>query len=440
MKRLHIAMVAPAWLTVPAQGYGGTESVIDNLCRGLDETGVHVEFFGVEGSRTPAQRYHWTYQTEQYEHLNDPMFDAASIPLAHLLECLERIQRRGKFDLIHDHNTLFGPAVFAGRDDLPPVLHTLHGAFSSPERLAQGWNDTDPMFTALAKSKKLYFNAISRSQANLAPMPLRKRIVAAIHHGIDVASHRVYTQKDGYFVNVGRIAADKGIHVAADVAARLGSSLKLGGVVAGMCDVAQIKAELGAAASRFAKKADFAYFRDYVAPQWTAGAIDYLGPVGGQAKDELIGRAKAFLMPVQWDEPFGVAVLDALVVGTPVVAMRRGSMPEIIEHGVNGFLANTPEEFARYAARVDEIDPAACRRSVEERFSYQVMTRHYLDTYERVVARHAPTPALSLKSSPLGMPYAGQAFYEKLSKAASKTKQALSEDLSDEFIGPQDNR
>lgn len=423
MKQLKIAMMAPPWLTVPAHHYGGTESVIDNLCRGLAEAGVHVEFFGVEGSRTPAARHHWTYHEEHYNQVGGAMFDSAAIPATHVLAALDRIRRQGDFDLIHDHNSLFGPMILAGRTDLPPVLHTLHGPFATPDRLSQGQIDTDAFYGIVAKADNVYFNAISHAQAAQAPGPMQRKIVAAIHHGINPASHPVYPHKQDYVVNVGRISAEKGIHVAAEVSEAVGLSLKLGGVVAGVGNPAELTRALAEPTPRLDHDPDFQYFRDKVEPWVQRGVVEYVGSVGGAIKDDLLGRARAFVMAIQWDEPFGVAVIDALVCGTPVVALRRGSMPEIIQHGVNGFLADTPEELAMYLRRVDEIDPLVCRRTIEERFTYRTMSDQYLAVYHKLAGRTQALPtARSFRIVSQLLPAApGTGFYEQV-RPATKTK------------------
>lgn len=416
MKKLTIAMVAPPWLTVPATGYGGTESVIDHLCRGLYDAGVRVDFYGVEGSTTPARRHYWTYANEQYDKLTNGLDDPSPIPLTHLMQVVEQVQRRGGYDLIHDHNNFFGPVVLANHAGLPPVLHTLHGPFVTTERRNQGFIDSESLYTLLSHNDRLYFNAISRAQADQAPVSLRKKIVAVIHHGIDVAGRTMAETKDDYFVTVGRIAAEKNTGLAAKLCAKLGVPFKIAGVVGGIDNPRELTRAL-ADSQQTGRIADLAYFRDNVVPHLKSGQIEYVGSVAGTAKDQLIGRAKAFLMPIAWDEPFGVAIIDALVCGTPVVAMNRGSMPEIIEHGVNGFLADTPEEFAHYMLRVGEIDPTDCRRSVEEKFSYQFMAQRYAATYERIIKRHA---SVSRPVSLLPTWRPQPAFYEKLTKDRRK--------------------
>jgi glycosyltransferase involved in cell wall biosynthesis len=393
--------------------------MIHNLCRGLREAGVSVELFAIKGSTAPASRYYWTHKEEQYHHLTGQMYDAASIPMTHMLASIDRIRRSGDFDVIHDHNTLFGPSMLGGRPDLPPVLHTLHTPFSDPDWIQAGHVDTMPLYEQLGRNDRLYFNGISRSQLSQAPSSLRRRIVGAIHHGIDPSEHQVITKKSDYFVNVGRISEDKGIDVAVRACAEMGAKFKIAGIVPGVGgNPAVVDRELARPKRGHVMHPDFEYYRDEVAPYLKAGLIEYVGSIFGRAKDELIGRARAFLMPIQWEEPFGVAVLDALVCGTPVVAMRRGSMPEIIEHGVNGFLADTPEQFKEYMTRASEIDPLNCRRSVEERFSYRVMTQQYVSAYQRLAARHAQQPALLRR----GLVRRDFAFYERLPKAITKPK------------------
>jgi glycosyltransferase involved in cell wall biosynthesis len=330
---------------------------------------------------------------------------------------LRLIKQAGNFDLIHDHNHLIGPALIASSVGLPPALHTLHGPFATADRMEQGLVDCTPAFGELARSSQVHYNGISEAQLRSVPQAMRPRIVGAIHHGIDPTLHLFQRRKGDYFVNVGRMAAEKGIATAARLAAKMGAKLKLGGVVAGITGPAQLAAELSQADSDYQKFADFVYFRDQVAPQMQTGTVEYVGAVAGLTKDRLIGGAKAFLMPIEWEEPFGVAIIDALVCGTPVVAMRRGSLPEIIEHGVNGFLADNEEEFAYYMTKVDEIDPAACRRSVEQRFSYRAMAGNYLTHYKRLIGRQSEVPvALPAKRR--------FAFYERLTKPAEDVDQA----------------
>lgn len=388
-KSVKVAMIAPPWLKVPAGGYGGVEAVIDDLCRGLNELGVQVELFAVGGSTAVADRKHWHHEDEQFKHFMEPMYDTAAIPMAHLLDSLDQIRMAGDFDIIHDHNNLFGPALLRDRPDLPPVLHTLHWTLRL-DPLREGNVDTAKFYDLLGRGRRLFFNGISNSQVSAATLRLRSRVVGVVHHGIDLGKHTLTIRKENYYATVGRLSPVKGIGLAAAICKEIGADFRIAGQVGGLNDARKLEQTLRED-PRGSGHPDLAYYVEEVAPHLVPGHIEYVGAVSGQAWDELVGRAKAFLMPIQWDEPFGVAVIEALACGTPVVAMRRGSMSEIIEHGVNGFLADSPEEFREYMGRVNEIDPMDCRRTVEERFSYQQMSRQYLKLYRSVLSR-VPVP------------------------------------------------
>jgi len=391
------------------------EAVIDDLCRGLRELGVRVELFAVGGSRAMADKYHWHHEDEQFKHFMQPMYDAAAIPAAHLLDSIDKIRLEGDFDIIHDHNNLFGPALLRDRADLPPVLHTLHWTLRL-DALREGNVGTAQYYDLLARGRRLFFNGISRSQVAAATLRLRSRVIGVVHHGIDVGKRTLTVRKENYFVTVGRLSPVKGIALAAAICREMGADFKIAGQVGGISEVGQLEQALKDD-PRGTSHPDLAYYVEQVAPRLVPGHIEYVGGVSGQAWGELVGRAKAFLMPIQWDEPFGVAVIEALACGTPVVAMRRGSMAEIIEHGVNGFLADSPEEFMEYMGRVEEIDPMECRRSAEERFTYQQMSRQYVKLYRAVLGRipvpvSLPTPiskALGGKVPRLGTRYGATA-------------------------------
>jgi glycosyltransferase involved in cell wall biosynthesis len=163
--------------------------------------------------------------------------------------------------------------------------------------------------------------------------------------------------------------------------------LIMAGPVAGVGAPPELAAALADPASPLRGYGDVRHYLDAVQPFEDGERIRWVGTVGGPAKDELVGRARALLMPISWEEPGATAAIEALACGTPVIATRRGALPEIIEHGVNGFLADDEAELAHYMQRTGEIDPAACRRSVTERFSSQVMATGYLRLYREVLAR-----------------------------------------------------
>ena len=160
----------------------------------------------------------------------------------------------------------------------------------------------------------------------------------------------------------------------------------MAGVVAGITSTAQLVLELANPLSNFRSNGDFQYYSNYIWPATVSNRnIRYVGNLKGKRKLNFFARAKALLFPIDWEEPFGMVMIESLACGTPVVAMRRGSTPEIIEHGVNGFLATTAKEFKGYMQRVGEIDPANCRQTVEKRFSTQTMAKNYLDRYRSIL-------------------------------------------------------
>ena len=162
----------------------------------------------------------------------------------------------------------------------------------------------------------------------------------------------------------------------------------MAGTVAGIGSNRKLLFELSNPLSNYRSNLEFRYYSDKILPHVLRNPrITYSGNLSGQRKMKFISEAKALLFPIDWEEPFGMAVIEALACGTPVVAMNRGAMPEIIEHGVTGFLANNEAEFCEYMARVDEIDPAACRLAVERKFSADAMASAYVERYHEVIDR-----------------------------------------------------
>ena len=276
--------------------------------------------------------------------------------------------------------------------NLPPVLHTLHEPFTNPRLIERGIPDNRMLFKELKYAKGIYFNGISESQLSTAPKDLDSRILEVIPNGVDLNDYKFRIKKEDYFLSVGRISPDKGQATAAKLCSELGVPLKLAGTIGGdITSTKQAEAEMkNPTKLSLNNNPYFEYFRNDVYPYLKKGKIEYIGTVFGTPKKELFAKAKAFLAPITWEEPFGISLIDALASGTPVVAYRRGAFPEIIEHGRNGFLADTEKEFKEYMQRVDEIDPQECRKSVEEKFSSDAMADRYVELYERVIELSQP--------------------------------------------------
>jgi glycosyltransferase involved in cell wall biosynthesis len=238
----------------------------------------------------------------------------------------------------------------------------------------------------------LFIVPISKSLVRDAPRQLKPIILKHVHNGVDPRRFPFVADKSDYFITLGRFSPDKGWAIAARICSRLGCRLRLAGIVGNMKRPKQVLMELTNPLSPHRNLADFKYFNHEVFPYLEEGLIEYVGDLAGQNKLDFIGHARALLFPVQWDEPFGMVAIEALACGTPVVAMARGALPEIIEHGVNGFLAHDEAEFEHYMQRIDEIDPRACRKSVEDKFSARHMAEEYLRRFEQVLRlRHGAT-------------------------------------------------
>ena len=336
---MRIAQIAPPWLPVPPAGYGGVENVIAVLVDGLVERGHDVTLFASGGSATKArlQAYH-----------EQPLGTACQVssPLVGLPHVLAAHARAQEFDIVHDHTFPFGPAIGMLRER-PPVLHTVHTALA---------RHAVPIYELV--NRRLPLVAVSAAQAEACP---HVRFVATIHNGIALRDFRMRATKGDYMFFLGRMSPDKGVHLAVEAARLLGRPLLI--------------------AAKMQNPEEIGYFETRVKPLLTSETI-FLGEVGAREKADLLARAACTLVPIQWDEPFGLVMVESLACGTPVVAFDFGAAPEIVDHGVTGYLARDFEEFVRLAARVGELDPKACRQAAEGRFAAERMVDAYVRLYE----------------------------------------------------------
>jgi glycosyltransferase involved in cell wall biosynthesis len=393
MSRLRVAMIAPPWLKIPAEGYGGVEVVIDGLVKALESHDIDVEVFGVGGKSLHGAKMHSVTATEQFDHILKPMYDF-TLPIAsyHVLESLDRIVADGKFDVIHDHNYYLGPSVLAWATrshDVPPAIHTIHGPPLSTDRSVHaGIPDNRPFWRSIAGNHHCYFVSISDAMKGTMPREISDHLLPTVHNAVD-ASMFPYVGPEGkknHFITFARFAEEKGQHIAVKICAKKKYRLRMAGPVATINTNRKLMLEIANPMSKYRNDRDFKYYSDEILPRVLRNPrITYSGGLGGKQKLAFLSHAKALLFPITWDEPFGMAVIEALACGTPVIAMNRGAMPEIIEHGVNGFLANNEEEFAAYMDRIDEIDPAECRASVERKFSASAMADAYAERYRQVI-------------------------------------------------------
>lgn len=383
-------MIAPPWLPIPPEGYGGIENVLAGLVPELIKLGVEVELFSTGDSKIKATKKHWLYKTGQYDQIHKPQYDVLPITIAHLQHALNIIKEDGGFDIIHDHNGFIGPLLFYNvHSGFPPVVHTLHGPpFTTPDRLKMGIPDNSLMWKQFKNPNGLHIVPISEALAKTAPANLKKQMMPAVHNAVSASDFPFSDKKENYFITLARFHPEKGQHIAVRACEELGENLKMAGGVNNIASPKKLILELGNPLSEYRADIAFRYFSDNIFPHLEPGSIEHLGEVQGERKLNLIKKAKALLFPIQWDEPFGMAPIEALACGTPVITMARGALPEIIEHGVNGFLAKNGKEFKRYMTRIGEIDPAACRESVENKFSAQTMAERYLEHYKTIIKTH----------------------------------------------------
>ncbi|HOJ52380.1 MAG TPA: glycosyltransferase [Syntrophales bacterium] len=333
---MRVAMLSPiAWRT-PPRHYGPWENVVSLLTEGLVKRGVHVTLFATLDSQTKAVlRGVCPRGYEEDRSLDPKVWEALHI--SHLFESAK------EFDIIHNHFD-FLPLTYTGLTETP-VVTTIHG-FSSPKILPvyEKYND------------RVYYVAISEADKNP-----RLSYVATIHHGIDLSQFTFRPEPGEYLLFFGRIHHEKGTRECIEIAQKAGMKLVIAGIIQ-----------------------DQAYFENQVRP-FLSENIVYVGSAGPEERNDLLGKAYALLHPINFDEPFGLSVVEAMACGTPVVAVNRGSMPEVVAHEKTGFLVSRAEEMVDILPQVRNLNRIECRKWVEERFTVERMVDDYLHLYERIL-------------------------------------------------------
>jgi glycosyltransferase involved in cell wall biosynthesis len=335
---LRVAMLAPISWRVPPRHYGPWEQFVSLLTEGLVDRGVDVTLFATADSQTRAR----LVGTAPTGYSEDPRLDAKVWETLHIGAVFERA---GEFDLIHN-SADFRPLAYSRLVDTP-VVTTIHG-FSS-ERIVPVYERYDG---------RVHYVAIS--DADRHP---KLHYAATIHHGIDMGAFEVGDGSGGYLLFFGRIHPDKGAVEAIELAERTGLPLLLAGIVQ-----------------------DERYYDELVAPRVDGERVRYLGAVGPEQRADLLGRARALVHLVNFDEPFGFSVVEAMACGTPVVARPRGSLPELVRSGENGFLVSSLDEAAAAVDAAPTLDRERVRASVERRFAAERMVDDYLALYRRLTS------------------------------------------------------
>jgi glycosyltransferase involved in cell wall biosynthesis len=345
--QMRIALIASPFISVPPTHYGGTELFIAHLAEGLERMGIKVVVYCNGESTVNAEkrsyypRAEWPLSTEtsgmlkELDHVSLSIEDAA-----------------GVCDLIHINSA---SAITYSRYVSTPFVCTLHHPHES---------SLTPMYE---RYPEINYAAISNHQASAHP----SLAVTTIHHGIDLTKYRMQAKKEDYLCFLGRIAPIKGVHIAIDVAKRTGIPLKIAG------EIQPIFQD---------------YFDAMVKPHIDGRFIEYVGEADLEIKNQLLGASRGLLFPIQWSEPFGLVMLEAMACGTPVFAFPGGSVPEIVFAGRSGAISSTVEEMSD-AVRTSIFKSEIVRGWVEERFSVELMVQRYIRLYERVLTNELDSDA-----------------------------------------------
>ena len=357
MTQRHVVILAPPWYPVPPDGYGGIELVVALLCDALDRAGHRVTLLAAEGSRSDAiilAPRSWRADLGRPEERLRELTYAARIA--------DALENLGRIDVIHDHCG-FATLMAACAADVAPVIHTVHGDIPEP-------------YSAFYSSMAQRTSFVSISAAQRRSMP-ELPWIGTVHNAVDVDSLYITLGKDPYLLCLARICPDKGQHLAIEVARRAGMRLMLAGKVEDIPEATD-------------------YFEQYVAPAVDGDRVVHIENVSGDAKARLLSHASALLAPLQWDEPFGLAMVEAMASGTPVIAIARGAAPELVTEGVTGFLVDDVDGMVAAVSRTTQVDPWRCAEVTRARFGPDAMAAAYLRLYETLIwtPRVRATPAL----------------------------------------------
>ena len=341
---LRIAVVAPPWFPIPPSGYGGIEAMVHALVEGLTARGHEVVLVGA-GPHQSSAKFLQTFEEAPLERLGEALPEIVHALIA--AEYLEGLE----VDVVHDHS-MAGPLT-SGWLRVPWVM-TAHGPVAG---------DLEPYYRVLGRHAGLV--AISDGQRAKGPhLPWMGRV----YNAVPVDQYPFETEKEDFCLFLGRIGAEKAPDLAIEAARRAGYPI----VVAAKCNEPPEKR----------------YFEERVRPLLGPDA-EWFGEATTAQKKDLLARARCLVFPIQWDEPFGIVMVEAMACGTPVVALRGGSVPEVVEDGVTGFVCDDVEELPWAIVKVDELEPKLCRQRVADHFDVANM----VDGYEAIYRSVARTPS-----------------------------------------------
>ena len=343
---LHVAMLAPPWISVPAPGYGGVESVVSSLTEALVRLGHKVTLFCAPGSVSRANVVNLLGESHP-DAIERSLFEVDHVGRA--FDAIDRSKGRERFDVIHDHCGFTGLAM-ANRIETP-LVHTLHGPFTP---------DTAAFYAQHGHKATLV--GISRAQLSSAPPGLGA--IASIPNPIDLRAWPLHERKGDYLLWIGRMTPEKGAHRAIAAARAVDVPLVLAGVI---------------------QPGQQPFFDREIAPHIDGDRVRFVGEIGGSAKHSLFARARGLLMPIRWNEPFGMVMIEALASGTPVIAFPEGAAQELVVDGETGFLVDDERGMGEAVGRLHQIDARDCRDWVREHCDVQAVAGAYEGIYRSVL-------------------------------------------------------
>jgi glycosyltransferase involved in cell wall biosynthesis len=354
---VRIAQIAPLYESVPPQLYGGTERVVSHLTEELVRLGHDVSLFASGDSITSARL---VSSCPSALRLNPKCVD----PLPYHIVSLDQVAREAEnFDILHFHTDYCHFPL--SRNLNLPSLTTLHGRLDMP--------DLQPLY-----SRFLHSPVVSISFAQRKPLP-RAHWIGNVYHGLPTDLYTPRFESGGYLAFLGRISPEKRPDRAIEIALRSGMPLKIAAKV---------------------DRADKEYFESKIKPLLNHPSIEYIGEIGDHEKSEFLGNAYAYLFPIDWPEPFGLTMIEAMACGTPTIAFSCGSVPEIMTDGVTGFIVKDMDTAISRVAKIPEISRRVCRAVFEQRFTVERMTADYVSLYQKSVGELEVPEILELESYP----------------------------------------
>lgn len=333
---MKIAQLAPLQERIPPRGYGGIERVVCDLCEGLTKRGHQVTLFASGDSKTKARLVSVYPRSIRTDKKVKKPFTLEFLNITNVFE------KADKFDIIHNHTGELG--IMLSRFSKTPVVTTLHGIFTPENK------------RVFRKYKNMPFVSISFNQRKGMP---QLNYVATVYNGINVEDFKLDLHPKNYLLFLGRCSPLKGAHIAIEVAKQC--KMKL--IMASKID-----------------KIDMDYYNEKIRSHINGKQIQFFGELENDQRVNLFKDAKATLFPITWEEPFGLVMTESMATGTPVIANRRGSVPEVIKNGKTGFIVNNINQMTKAVAKISQIDRKTCRKHVQDNFDI----KHMLDGYEKV--------------------------------------------------------